>query len=250
MKYIISLLLILFFVVSCGPSGQERTERATSDSIATIESQKEQVKDTITMSPVTVQPKIMMLVMSDSMIAEKQSEKIGEITHLIKDTMNYGVADTVELTVSYNMPTSAVIQQVGTFSHASPSNITTQSVRLTPYMRARLIDPTKKNFIIVPITDSIQYVETQDNTFTLWQWRVTPLKGGSKELVLNVDMIVGEHSKSLKIYQDNIYVYISPMTTFWNWVKTNWMYITGAFGLIVTLLTLREKIMSLFKKKD
>lgn len=257
MKYILSLLLlIVLFIVSCGPSGQERAEKAVADSIyvadsiAAVEAQKAQVQDTVTMAPVTVHPQILMSVMSDSMMAEVQSQKIGEVTHLIKDTMDYGKSDTVELTISYNMPTTAVVQQVGTFAHASPSNITTQSVRLTPYMRARLIDPTKKNFIIVPITDSIQYVETQNNTFTLWQWRVTPLKGGNKELVMNVDMIVGNHTKSLKIYQDTIYVHISPMATFWNWVKTNWMYITGVFGLIVTLLTLREKIMSLFKKKD
>lgn len=249
MKYILSLL-ILFFMISCGSSNQERAEKAIADSIYvadSISANQKVVQDSVTKSPITIHPEILM--MSDSMRAEIQSQKIGEITHLIKDTMNYGVADTVELTISYNTPTTTLIQQVGTFSHASPSNITTQSVKLTPYMRARLIDPTKKNFIIVPITDSVQFVETQDNTFTLWQWRVTPLKGGSKELVLNVDMVVGDHTKSLKIYQDKIYVYISPMTTFWNWIKLNWIYITGFVTLMVGIFTLREKIMGLFKKK-
>ncbi len=256
MKYILSLLLLItLFVVSCGPSGQERAERAVADSIRTVDSvaavqaEKATVQDTITMPPAIVHPQMLMMVMPDSMIAEMQSQKIGNITHLIKDTMNYGVCDTVELTVSYNMPTSQVVSQVGTFQH-NTANVTTQTVRITPVMKARLIDPTTKNFIIVAITDSVQLVETQGSDFTLWQWRVTPIKGGNSELIMSVDMIVGEHNKSLKIYEDKIYVHISPMTTFWNWVKTNWMYITGVFGLIVTLLTMREKIMSLFRRKE
>jgi len=242
-------LFIVIFIASCGPSCSERAEKAIADSIRTVDSVAAvQAEKAVTMSPAIVHPQMLIMVIPDSMIAEMQSSKIGNITHLIKDTMSYGVCDTVELAVSYKMPTGQVVSQVGTFQH-NPGNVTTQTVRITPVMKARLIDPTRKNFIIVAITDSVQLVETQGSDYTLWQWRVTPIKGGKSELVMSVDMIVGDHNKSLKIYEDKIYVYISPMTKFWNWIKLNWIYITGFFGLMVTLFTLREKIMSLFKKK-
>lgn len=252
MKYL--NLLIIFFIslmlFSCGPSGSDRSERAMADSIYAADSIAA-VMDSVTMTPATINPnRILASVMPDSVVAEMQSNKIGQVTHLIKDTMKYNVADTVELAISYNCPTSVVVGSVGTFSHAQPSNITSQPTRLTPVMKARLIDPTKKNFIIVPITDTVQIVEMIDSTYTLWQWRVTPITGGYKELVLNVDMVVGNHTKSLKIYQDKIYVYVSPMTKFWNWVKLNWIYITGFVTLIVGIFTLREKITGLFRRKN
>ena len=79
-------------------------------------------------------------------------------------------------------------------------------------MRARLIDPSGGNFIIIPITDTVQIVEMKDSTYTLWQWRVRPIKYGDQQLVLNVDMIIGDHKKSIHIYQDTVHIYISFWT--------------------------------------
>lgn len=188
-------------------------------------------------------------IISDSSIADYQADKIGDITHIIEDTMKFGITDTVELAISYNTPVNFIIQRVGTFSHTHNDNLTTQKIKITPVMEAKLIDPTNSSFEIIPITDQTQIIEFEDSTYTLWQWRVTPLNGGAKNLILNVNMIVGEHTKSIKIYEDKIYVHITNVDRFWLWIKLNWTYLTYAIGLITALLGFlyKEKILHIFK---
>lgn len=178
------------------------------------------------------------------------SSNIGNVTHLIKDTMDYGVIDTVELVVSYNTPMVIILNDVGTFSH-NPLNVITQPIKVTPLMKARLVDPSK-SFLIDPITDSIQIVEMVDNTYTLWQWKVTPKKGGSTQLILNVDMIIGDNHKSLEIFEDKVYVDIKKKDVFKIWIEKNWHYITYVIGLIGAIIAwlYKEKIITYFKKGE
>lgn len=190
--------------------------------------------------------------MTNEQIADDQINRIGKVTHLIKDTMVYNITDTVELIVSYNHPSKEILSQVKTFQYQPTENITTHSIRITPEMRARLIDPTKKNFIIVPLTDSIQIIEMRDSTFTIWQWCVTPLKGGQSQLILSLDIIVNDHTKSIETYQDKIYVYISIWSRIWYWIELNWEYISfiiiGIFGILGWYYK-KEDIINFFKKR-
>lgn len=190
------------------------------------------------------------VILKDSVLSELHSRKIGDIVHIVEDTMFFGITDTIELTVSYNTPVNFIIERVGTFNHARHDNITTQKISLTPVMEAKLIDPSNGDFDIIPITDQTQIIEFVDSTYTLWQWRVTPLKGGMKNLVLNVNMIVGEHRKSIKIYEDKIYVHITKKDKLWAWIKLNWTYLTYLIGLMGAIFGFfyKEKILNIFKK--
>jgi len=282
-KLFIILSMIIIFISSCGPSSSEKEVRMVADSIRKADSmsmtqmEQQKLKDSLAVAPTPVathpqtpittpqhvqymlhnptplpSPQQTMMLserLPDSVITINKAKYIGEIKHLVKDTMRYGKLDTVELTVSYNCPTSTVVQQVSTFHNTPVGNITTTTTVLTPTMRARLIDPSG-GFVVVPITDTVQIVEMKDGTYTLWQWMVTPKKGGNQELIFSVDMIIGSNIKSIKTYQDKIYVYINPSTIFWNWVKLNWAYITGFVALLISLFTLREKIIGSFKKRE
>lgn len=224
MKKVLNLfvVILIIFFTSCGSSSEERMAREIASDSA--------------MAP------------EDTLRSIDKAEKnIGEITHLIKDTMYYGVTDTVEAIVSYNCPKEMIQSGAQTFlRHA----IVTQQIKITPIMRARLIDPTGNSFKIVPITDTVQIVEMIDSTFTLWQWRVTPIKAGNKDLVLSVDMIIDNNEKSLKIYQDNIFIHIGFWTKFWNFIQLNWTYITyvlGGIGAIFAFIY-KEKLFGLFKR--
>ena len=199
---------------------------------------------------VTTQPQALMMErLPDSIIANNRAKNIGEIKHLVKDTMRYGKLDTVELTVSYNCPISIITPDVVTFQHTPTTNIVTTTTILTPTMRARLIDPSGNSFVIVPITDTVQIVEMKDSTYTLWQWMVTPKIGGNQELIFSVDMIVGSNTKSIKTYQDKIYVYISPWTVIWNWISTYWEYITGVIGGLFAIFLAWDQIKKIFKRR-
>jgi len=63
-------------------------------------------------------------------------------------------------------------------------------------------------------------------------------------------MIVDNHKKSLKIYQDKIYVHIEFWTKIWINVKANWTYITYIIGGIFAIFgwLYKEKIIKIFKK--
>lgn len=251
------LFFILIFFVSCGSPIKinEEYQRTTSDivNIDSINNTSNEMTFDSSIKPTvseTYRLKSISYITSDSVIVEKNLEKIGDIKHLIKDTMSYGKVDTVELVISYNASDVIIFENVRTFKN-SQSNVKTQKIKITPVMKAKLIDPTKNSFKIIPITDSIQIVESYDNTYTLWQWRVIPLRGGNTELIMNVDMIVGDYKKSLKIYNDKIYVYINPLKKIENWFITNWKYITYILGLIGSIIAwlYKENIVNIFKKK-
>lgn len=241
MKKLINILLfaIIVFLASCGANSSEQVEIEIADSI--------RVADSIAYTSDTTK-KINQPVET---LLEREEKKIGEINHVIKDTMNYGISDTVEITISYNCPKNIIVDSVQTFRRylRSQRNIVTQPIKVTPEMRARLIDPTGNSFKIIPITDTVQIIEMKDSTFTLWQWRVTPIKAGNQNLVLSVDMIVGNSKKSLKIYQDKIYIHIGYWTKIWNFIKLNWTYITYVIGGIFAILgwLYKEKIIKIFK---
>lgn len=182
-------------------------------------------------------------------LIEKQSKYIGDITHLINDTMEYGKPYPVDLVISYKTPIDIISNEVQSF-RKNLNNLSTQKIIITPIMKAKLVDPTKNSFKIIPITDSIQQVDMEDETYTMWQWKVVPIKGGNNELVLNVDMIVGDNKKSLKIYNDIIFVKVKTIDKLSGWIEKNWKYITyiiSTIGIIIAWLY-KEQIIILFKR--
>jgi hypothetical protein len=65
-------------------------------------------------------------------------------------------------------------------------------------------------------------------------------------------MIIDDHRKSLKIYEDKIYVDIKKGTSMWLWVQKYWTYITYIIGGICTIIAwmYKEKIIKFFKKSE
>jgi len=262
MKKVINVLLIsiLIFFISCGYSPKETT---TEDTVST--STKPKNISTTTDSTIFIADSLnsklskLKLTMDSTShtklvtnIIQQEEKKIGEINHIIKDTMKYDIADTVEMTISYNCPKEIIVDEVKTFKKfkSKKKSVKTQIIKITPEMRARLIDPSGESFIIIPITDTVQIVEMKDSTYTLWQWRVRPIKYGDQQLVLNVDMIIGDHKKSIHIYQDTVHIYISFWTRLGIFIQTYWDYltfiITGIFALIGWIW--QKQILNFFRK--
>lgn len=182
---------------------------------------------------------------------DKQFKYIGDITHVVNDTMIFGKPHPVDLVISYKTPIDIISQEVESFRR-NPNNLNTQKIKITPLMKAKLIDPTKNSFQIIPITDSIQQVDMEEGTYTMWLWKVIPIRGGSNELVLNVDIIIGDNKKSLKIYNDIIYVEIKTIDKITGWIERNWKYVTyiiSTIGIIIAWLY-KEQLINIFRKKQ
>jgi len=145
----------------------------------------------------------------------------GDIIYVIKDSMVVGEISIVDMTISKNMNITEIVTEIETFSDES---IYTDNIRITPIMRAKLIDPSGINFIITPLTSEEQIIE--NNGYTIWKWNVMPLIKGSNDLYLSVDVIIDDNSKSIEVYNDKILVisnetFITKTTNFflehWKW---------------------------------
>ena len=147
----------------------------------------------------------------------------GNINYIVKDTMIIGVITEVNMTISKGVDIKTIINDVKTFTE---NNLHSDSIRISPVMRARLIDPSNGlNFIVVSKTNAEQFLEIGD--YTRWIWDVTPLNKGTNELSLIVDVMYGSKSKSYQVYDGFIYVY-SNETFFQKITKffiKNWQYI-------------------------
>ncbi len=150
----------------------------------------------------------------------------GNINYVIQDTMIVGVINEVNVTISKGVDIKTIIADVKTFTE---SNLHTDTVRISPVMRARLVDPSNGiNFIIAPKTNAEQFLEIGD--YTRWTWDVTPLNKGKNKLSLIVDVMYGTNSKSYQVYDGLIYVYSNE--TFFQkitkFLSKNWQYILSS----------------------
>jgi hypothetical protein len=153
----------------------------------------------------------------------------GDINYVIQDTMIVGVINEVNVTISKGVDIKTIIADVKTFTE---SNLRTDTVRISPVMRARLIDPSNGiNFIIASKTNAEQFLEVGD--YTRWTWDVTPLNKGNNKLSLAIDVMYGTNSKSYQVYDGLIYVYSNE--TFFQkitkFILKNWQFILSSLLL-------------------
>jgi hypothetical protein len=150
----------------------------------------------------------------------------GDINYVIQDTMIVGVINEVNVTISKGVDIKTIIADVKTFTE---NNLHTDTIRIAPVMRARIVDPSNGiNFIIASKTNAEQFLEIGD--YTRWTWDVTPLNKGKNKLSLIVDVMYGTNSKSYQVYDGFIYVYSNE--TFFQkitkFLSKNWQFILSS----------------------
>jgi len=170
----------------------------------------------------------------------------GDITYKEVDTMVVGRTDVLELTISYDIPISRIVEEVHTF--ISEGELVSEPIRIAPKMLVTLIDPTNGvNFTIIPISPEEQLIEVND--ITKWNWNVTPLTKGNNKLVLSVNIVLENGIKNIQVYEDYIYVYSdeSIFERFWNWFIDNWEPFLSLFIIPLVIWGYNRFIK---KKKD
>ena len=183
--------------------------------------------------------------MSSPLILEKtiidDIVKEGDINFVLQDTMIVGIVNEINMTISINVDKSKIISDINTFNEF---NLKTDTIRISPLMRARLIDPTDEKFKIQPKTSEEQFLEYND--YTIWTWNVIPLEEGNNELSLVVDIIYDNRSKTIKSYDDIIYVHSdkSMIDKILYFIEMNWQYFlsTLVIPLLIWLFNKRKKI--------
>lgn len=166
----------------------------------------------------------------------------GSINYVVQDTMIVNKISEVNMTISQGVDKERIISEIKTFNKL---NLHTDSIRVSPVMRARLVDASGGiNFRVVSKTNEEQFLEEGD--YTRWTWDVTPLIKGNNNLSIVVDIIFNNKSKSIQVYDGVIYVYSdeSFLIKMWNFIIEHWEFIIS--GLLVPTLLV---ILTEFKKK-
>lgn len=161
---------------------------------------------------------------------------LGEISYVLNDTMIVGVITKVNMTISKNVTKEQLISEVETFTE---NNLHSESIKISPVMRAKLTDPSGVNFRIIPTSNEEQII--QEGDFTLWTWNVTPLTKGDNPLILTVDIIIGNKSKTIPVFDSKIYVYSNEkiIEKILGFLNENWKYFLSS--LIIPFLVFLYK---------
>lgn len=162
----------------------------------------------------------------------------GNINYVLEDTMIVGKTTAINVTISENVDQATIIEEIETFEE---NNVKTIRIRISPIMRARLIDPSEENFKIVSLTPEEQIVE--NDQITRWEWGVTPLKKGNHKLKLTVDILQDDNCKNVEVHEDFIYVYSDKgvLESVFEFMGKNWQWFLSTLIIPLTIWLYRKR---------
>lgn len=179
--------------------------------------------------------------------------KIGEgiIAYSVPNEMIVGKYYSVKLRISKDTDKSKLIlgdREIPINDVSVSSKITIESIRVESVMSAQLISE-EVSFKIEPKSTEFQNIE--DNGYTEWQWRITPLKGGSNFLKLLVKVRVKneneEFYKDIIVFDKNVDVKSNALFSFKTWLSNYWQWIIST--IIIPFIVWFYKKKSEEKKK-
>ena len=161
----------------------------------------------------------------DTLVIERDNG-MGFITYYIPDTMKVGVEFKVNLRIGKKNSVS--------ISAGLPSTSVKREIRVGKTMQAVIKQTSPdSDFKISELNTAIQTVEN-DTSFTTWEWSIIPLKSGKHGLKLVVVIKEDNLTKDIPVYEDNIYVYSSPLYDIKKFVGDNWKeFGSGAMSMVV-----------------
>ncbi len=169
----------------------------------------------------------------------------GLMSILVPDTMELNVPDVVSVMVSSDTSRKArerVIDEFIDQQDLPPEDIPevrNELIKITDIMRAELRDPSPaddRNFFIDPPGEREQKVDLYNGDPTVWNWTVTPLKKGNKQLNVVVSIIFDKNGREVPKVEEQIFkVYITVQPGFW---EKNWWWMALGAGLLFLLLLL------------
>jgi hypothetical protein len=156
----------------------------------------------------------------------------GSIVFSAPERLRFEESSVVRVLLSPKQTESELTEQLRSKLQQMPhrQQIESATVRVSNRMRADLSGP---GFDVQPLTPNVQAVRYESPT--TWNWSVVPVKSGSKTLYLTVSALVdvaGEDTPiTLKTYERQILVVITPRQRVTDFVSKNWQW------LWATLLT-------------
>jgi len=172
---------------------------------------------------------------TNSTEAELRKFTLGKVLFHSPNQMKVGVPAIVRVRISENLTQDFFKGLTHT------QKIEVENIRISRFMTVIL---TGDDFKIKPFQkDDEQIIEEED--FTQWKWEVTPLKGGKRQLFVNVTIRVkvdNQHgSKNLEALNKEIDIIINPVYSVQNFASQHWEWILGSAFIPIALQILSKK---------
>jgi len=168
--------------------------------------------------------------------------KDGIVIWTLPEKMKTYVQSLVKVRIATYINKLGALKDIDT----TKSNSGSSEIDVSKKMKVTLVSGKDSDFIIVA-KDSIHTIP--DKNYAEWLWTVTPLKAGTKFLILKVSQIEINDGKERVLEDKNVFskefkvkvsfAYVTTQT--WNFIKANWIIISAIITFF-TGLVVRKKI--------
>jgi hypothetical protein len=151
----------------------------------------------------------------------------GKIAYNLPEKMQLEVDTTVVVAISKSSLNSILSEDIDT------TEFKIKEIKVATRMKANLLDPTKINFVITPLSTDEQTLD--DSSSTIWKFDVKPIRSGKNPLVLTATIrtttSLGETYRDVPVFEQAILVESSPTVSLRLFVINNWQWLMTALVL-------------------
>ena len=175
-----------------------------------------------------------------SALPESAQKPEDTIDRLVMGKIAYDIPDTMKLEQDYRAVVSITQAQNDSvlLDGLNSSDFEIKQITISSRVKASLIDPTKINFDINPLSTEEQLVDDSSNT--TWRWNIKPKISGKNILLLKVSIKIknrlGETPKDILVFEKPFFVESSVTTQAKNIFSEYWQWFTTVLFIPLFLL--------------
>lgn len=185
---------------------------------------------------------------------DPQPPQYSSLSELITGRVAYQIDSTMEIDQSYTS-TLAITRAVDDslmFRYKSPENWSTDTIKVSPRMKAILIDPRGGNSFQISSLNSEEQV-VDGTTATVWRWAIQPMQPGIRKLIVRLSVQLSSEDGEMAYRDLNLIEKEVIIDAPWSFqiktiVRENWQYLLSAvvipaFALGYRRLRTRKRLM-------
>lgn len=164
----------------------------------------------------------------------------GIVLYEIPDTMKVGNSYVAKLRIS-DGGGEIILEGLDVDNVSSNKKIKVIKSRVGRIMGVKLSNiGGEKDFDIRLLNSEVQVIE-EGNSYTSWDWVITPLVSGNKKLKMVIIIKEGDFVKDIPVYEDYIHIRNSPGFYLWGFLEKYWQWLLGTIIIPLFLFIWRKK---------
>lgn len=150
----------------------------------------------------------------------------GIVLYEIPDTMKVGNSYVAKLRIS-DGGGEIILEGLDVDNISSNKKIKVIKSRVGRIMGVKLSNIGGENDFDIRLLNSEVQVIEEGNSYTSWEWVITPLRSGNKKIKMVIIIKEGDFVKDIPVYEDYIYIRSSPGFYLWGFLEKYWQWLMG-----------------------